>query len=101
MLRVAGVVTQPPEFDPRTLFQVSFLPEGKTTFWCTVGKTQQDVVDALRGMADTIEAGNARRILAYVCPRCGRASSHPMDIANRYCGNCHAWENDPRLTDQH
>ena len=23
------------------------------------------------------------------CPKCGLTSNHPMDIAQRYCGNCH------------
>lgn len=25
----------------------------------------------------------------FTCPRCGRSSSHPDDIANGYCGACH------------
>lgn len=25
------------------------------------------------------------------CPRCGAQSSHPEDIANGYCGRCHAF----------
>lgn len=27
----------------------------------------------------------------FTCPRCGRGSSHPMDIEHGYCGNCHDW----------
>lgn len=27
----------------------------------------------------------------FVCPRCGKASSHPIDQAEGYCGACHAW----------
>jgi hypothetical protein len=26
-----------------------------------------------------------------VCPRCGRKSFHPRDIAELYCGFCHEW----------
>ena len=25
------------------------------------------------------------------CPRCGRTSYHPRDIAEGYCGACHDW----------
>lgn len=27
----------------------------------------------------------------FTCPRCGRTSHHPRDIAQGYCGACHAW----------
>jgi hypothetical protein len=27
----------------------------------------------------------------FVCPRCGKASSHPDDIREGYCGACHDW----------
>ena len=29
---------------------------------------------------------------SYRCPRCGRVSYHPQDLANRYCGFCHQFE---------
>lgn len=32
---------------------------------------------------------------AFTCPRCGATSSHPEDLANRYCGRCHAFTGDP------
>jgi ribosomal protein L37E len=25
------------------------------------------------------------------CPRCGRTSHHPDDVAEGYCGACHDW----------
>ena len=25
------------------------------------------------------------------CPRCGRTSHHPQDVAEGYCGACHDW----------
>lgn len=25
------------------------------------------------------------------CPRCGRTSYNPTDVAEGYCGACHAW----------
>lgn len=25
------------------------------------------------------------------CPRCGRRSYHPRDLAEGYCGHCHDW----------
>lgn len=28
----------------------------------------------------------------YVCPRCGKASYHPEDKRQRYCGQCHRFE---------
>jgi hypothetical protein len=30
----------------------------------------------------------------YTCPRCGRVSHNPNDLANRYCGACHLFEDD-------
>lgn len=30
------------------------------------------------------------------CPKCGTISHHPHDIAEGYCGNCHAWTS-PRV----
>jgi hypothetical protein len=29
---------------------------------------------------------------SYTCPRCGRVSYHPRDIAEKYCGACHQFE---------
>lgn len=39
------------------------------------------------------EVGNLNRTEQeiIVCPQCGRRSSHPMDIKERYCGHCHEW----------
>jgi hypothetical protein len=31
----------------------------------------------------------------FTCPRCGRTSHHPQDIAEGYCGACHDWTRDP------
>lgn len=28
------------------------------------------------------------------CPRCGKTSHHPQDIAQRYCGFCHIFHDD-------
>lgn len=28
---------------------------------------------------------------AYTCPRCGKASAHPTDTEERYCGRCHTF----------
>jgi hypothetical protein len=27
----------------------------------------------------------------FTCPRCGRTSFHPDDLAEGYCGACHDW----------
>jgi hypothetical protein len=32
-----------------------------------------------------------RLVGSFTCPRCGRASQHPTDVAEGYCGHCHAW----------
>jgi hypothetical protein len=29
-----------------------------------------------------------------LCPRCGAMSYHPMDITERYCGNCNEYHDD-------
>lgn len=29
---------------------------------------------------------------SYVCPKCRARSYNPNDIANRYCGRCHTFE---------
>lgn len=34
-----------------------------------------------------------------VCPRCGKISYHPRDIAERYCGACHLFHDDEGRTD--
>lgn len=31
----------------------------------------------------------------YVCRRCGMVSYHPKDLAERYCGACHKFEDEP------
>lgn len=33
----------------------------------------------------------------FVCPLCGRASWHPKDREQGYCGSCHWWTGDPVL----
>jgi hypothetical protein len=32
---------------------------------------------------------------AFTCPRCGRVSHHPTDLAEGYCGACHDWTGVP------
>jgi ribosomal protein L37E len=31
---------------------------------------------------------------SYVCPRCGAESFNLNDVAQRYCGRCHVFEDD-------
>jgi hypothetical protein len=33
-------------------------------------------------------------VSAFTCPRCGAVSHHPDDLANGYCGRCHAFTGD-------
>jgi len=28
---------------------------------------------------------------SFTCPKCGRVSHHPEDVAQGYCSNCHDW----------
>jgi hypothetical protein len=28
---------------------------------------------------------------SFTCPKCGMTSHNPHDVANNYCGNCHAF----------
>jgi hypothetical protein len=37
-----------------------------------------------------------RRDPGFTCPRCGRTSHHPADLAQGYCGACHDWTGRPR-----
>jgi hypothetical protein len=30
----------------------------------------------------------------YTCPKCGKTSHNPHDAVNRYCGNCHQYEDE-------
>lgn len=33
--------------------------------------------------------------VGFTCPRCGRTSYHPQDLAHGYCGACHAFTGKP------
>jgi hypothetical protein len=37
----------------------------------------------------------------FTCPCCGAVSHHPVDVAQGYCGWCHAWTGDPELGPLH
>jgi len=37
-----------------------------------------------------------REQLRITCPRCGQMSYNPEDVAQKYCGNCHAFHADMR-----
>ena len=64
--------------------------------WC-VGEIAQkgDQVDPLViSILDKLAAERKRRDdirFSITCPRCGRTSYNPFDIAEGYCGNCHDW----------
>ena len=34
------------------------------------------------------------------CPKCGKTSTHPKDIAYGYCGFCHDWTGDKSPSDK-
>jgi hypothetical protein len=38
---------------------------------------------------------------SFTCPCCGKPTSHPDDIADRYCGQCHWWTGDLELGPGH
>lgn len=39
--------------------------------------------------------GEKQDTASFVCPRCGAESFNPNDIAEHYCGRCHAFVDDP------
>lgn len=48
------------------------------------------------GVMAYVEATDTRTVTIvdgdlFTCPRCGRHSSHPVDVAEGYCGFCHSW----------
>jgi ribosomal protein L37AE/L43A len=43
----------------------------------------------LRRIANEAEAENQP---SFTCPTCSMTSYNPTDIAERYCGNCHAFK---------
>ena len=64
-----------------------WFPKGK---WATIQFIQQVLVE---------EAVAERRPRppnepSIACPKCGRVSYNPNDIANQYCGACHAFHGD-------
>jgi hypothetical protein len=50
------------------------------------------VTGAWNGFRGTPAAAPGQR---FTCPRCGRSSSHPMDLVEGYCGACHDWTGTP------
>lgn len=38
--------------------------------------------------------------MTFTCPRCEAVSHNPNDAANRYCGRCHVFVDDPILACQ-
>lgn len=36
---------------------------------------------------------------SFTCPTCGTVSHHPQDVANGYCGRCHAFTGDQAISD--
>ena len=38
-----------------------------------------------------MDAADRGRPASVTCPRCGRISYHPDDVASGYCGHCHDW----------
>lgn len=41
------------------------------------------------------EQAGGQIVVAFQCPRCGARSAHPTDVAEGYCGRCHAWTGRP------
>jgi len=44
-------------------------------------------------------ATKRRAFVPFVCPRCGAASYNPHDLAEGYCGRCHAFVVDEKEGD--
>ena len=58
-------------------------------------------LSALRGVPQWLQValgaavGRYRRDASspgYTCPKCGKVSQHPRDLAERYCGACRVFE---------
>jgi hypothetical protein len=49
-----------------------------------------------RAVGEALTAPRGRAELpAFTCPRCGRTSHHPADLAHGYCGACHDFTGRP------
>lgn len=63
------------------------------------GDTAKGIDYRNRLLAD-LTAGTRNGLLTSIaCPRCGRTSHHPTDVAEGYCGACHDWTGAPKGTD--
>jgi ribosomal protein S27AE len=59
--------------------------------------TESDIYDLVAEAERGYDLDRLRErdpLLRFICPDCGKSSSHPDDIANGYCGNCHAFTGD-------
>ena len=48
---------------------------------------------------DRPDYGPGPRSITITCPRCGRTSYNPEDVAKRYCGRCHRFHDDMSAKD--
>ena len=79
---------------PREDIQVIFLPvlqgplrewlEGKGLHLIEIASRSSELPTYVVGLGDP-------RPGSFTCPRCHTTSHHEADIANGYCGNCHAF----------
>lgn len=67
------------------------LPPGGPGVLLLGGETEDALLEDLRAMGLQPQVEPAR----FVCPTCGKASSHPRDLAEGYCAACHAYTGAP------
>ena len=62
---------------------------------CGLGIRQDDVTNVWRHTRTRAtfcyNSTVAEPLTTFTCPVCGAVSSHPEDLANGYCGACHAF----------
>lgn len=52
------------------------------------------------GIASCCDAAGSNEPPSFVCPRCGAKSYNPHDIAERYCGACHRFVDEPSASER-
>lgn len=58
--------------------------------WRDMRQTDELAVDVRLAM--TTESRHSKATTMHItCPQCGKTSYHPRDVAEGYCGNCHAF----------
>ncbi|MGY0232792.1 hypothetical protein [Longispora urticae] len=88
-------------FPPKEGWVVVPCGDEKIPLWCADQPSALDLWEGLKEARPDARMGLVKNGLYfdatpgaknYICPYCGKASAHPEDLANRYCGKCHTFE---------